>query len=136
MRLGLVVLSRLLRFDASRAFATTALETEFDKAEIGQELLLDALFDEHDGPRNWARKFVEKFEQTELPVSFWLRVLDDPRLEERRGTDNFACGKLVRYPLASVSGDWLLTALARDDIGSKIASWLEKADTAPVRPVP
>jgi len=57
--------------------------------------------------------------------------LDDPRLEERRGTDHFACGKLVRYPIASVSGDWLLTALARDDIGSKIASWLEKADALP-----
>jgi hypothetical protein len=130
--LGLVMLGRLLRFDASRAWAAASLEGEFDKREITEDFLADALFDDHDAPPRWARQFIEgKLAPTELPVGFWIRLLEDPRLREHAGVGAFACTKLALYPITSVAGDWLLAAIGRDDIGPKIAAWLEKAEALP-----
>jgi len=130
--LGVVMLGRMLRYDAARKWATTALDTEFDKTEISEAFLLDAIFDDHAAPGDWAKVFIDtKLEPTELPLAFWLRMLDDPRLSTRRAAGGFAMGKLVKYPIISVPGDWLLLALARDDIGPQIAKWLEKADALP-----
>ena len=133
--LGLVLLGRLLRHVSTKPFAATVLETEFDKKEITPDFLRDALFAPEAGRRGWwAESFIEsKLGPTELPVSFWLAVLDDPRLEDHPSSDRimgFASKKLVAYPIASVSGDWLLDALGRE-IGPNIASWLEKADVLP-----
>jgi hypothetical protein len=130
--LGVLVLGRLLRFDAARKWATMALDTEFDKAEIGEAFLLDALLDGHTGPGAWAKSYIDgKLGPTELPLAFWLRVLDDPRFSMQRAGSAFAMGKLVLYPITSVPGDWLLEALGRDDVGPRIAKWLEKADALP-----
>jgi hypothetical protein len=130
--LGLVVLGRLLRFDAARAFAAAALETEFEQRELTEQFLLDLLLDDDDATRKWVRKYIDKLPSaTTVPVTFWLQVLDDPRLDEVYGVDDYAKRKLVKYPLTSVPGEWLLTALGRDDIGSEITSWLEKADALP-----
>jgi len=130
--LGLAMLGRLLRHPATRAFAASALETEYDKNEITQDFLLDVLF-QGDGARrgSWAESFIDKLGPTELPVTFWLRVLDDPRAEDQAGVVAYASRKLVKYPIASVPGEWLFAALARDAIGETIASWLEKADVLP-----
>ena len=129
--LGLVMLGRLLRFDAARKWATTALEGEFEKREIGEDFLLDLLFEENDGPSAWAKKFIDKLGPTDLPIAFWLKLLDDPRLEDHYDLPDFACRKLMKYPIASVPGDWLLKALGRDDISSEMTSWLAKADALP-----
>ena len=132
--LGIRMLGRLLRFDAARKWATTALDGEFQKSEITEDFLVELLFTNagRGGPRDWAESFIKKkLAPTELPLSFWLRVLDDPRLEDTFHIDGFAFERLSKYPLDAVPADWLLDALGRDDIGSSVSAWLEKADKLP-----
>lgn len=132
--LGVRMLGRLLRYDAARKWATAALDNELQKHEITEDFLLDLLFtdSEYTGPREWAEAFIKKkLAPTELPLAFWLRLLDDPRFPDSYGLDDLAFEKLAKYPIENVNADWLLDALARDDIGSYVSRWLEKVDKLP-----
>jgi hypothetical protein len=130
--LGLKILGRMLRVGHSEKWATTALDNEFQKSEITEDFLIELFFETDGEGEAWAEKFIEKkLGPTELPVAFWLRLLDDPRLEDTYGVDDFAFTRLAKYPIESIPGDWILTALGRDDIGDNVSDWLEKADKLP-----
>jgi len=131
--LGAPMLARLIRYDASRKWALAALDSDFDKKEISQDLLAEMLLSEDDEQSEWAQKFVKKkLQPKELPVSFWIRVIDDKRFRESDAYDtSFPVEQLREHPIADVPSDWLFDAIARYDIGDEIVEWLQKADALP-----
>lgn len=130
--LGVALLGQLLGYGPTMKWANEKLESEFEPKEIGEDFLLAMLLDDDDDRQNFAQRYIKKkFPKTELPFAFWLRVLDDPRLEDRYGIDEFALERLAKYPLASIPGDWILGALVRDDIGDSVGEWLSKAKELP-----
>lgn len=131
--LGAPMLARLLRYDPSRKFAAAALESEFDKKEIGQDILADLLLSEDDEQSDWAQKFIKKhYQPKELPIAFWIRVIDDKRFRDSDAYDtSYPVEKLREHAIADVPADWLFDALSRGDIGDEIVEWLQKADALP-----
>ncbi len=131
--LGAPMLARLLRYDASRKWAIASLESEFDKKEIGQDLLAELLLSEEEEQSDWAQKFIKKnYQPKELPVAFWIRVIDDKRFRESDAYDtSYPVEKLREHDIANVPADWLALALSRSDIGDEIVEWLQKADALP-----
>lgn len=132
--LGVAVLGRLIEFDATRKWAEAALDGEIDPKEITEAFLVEMLLSNESSRVSWAKKYVDKkLGPTSRPLSFWFRVLDDKRLEDdSEDVADWVMGNLTKHvPIGNVPGDWVLDALARDDIGYSVTSWLEKADTLP-----
>src|SRR5262249_33552985 len=81
--LGVAMLARLLGDSATNAWAKSALEGEFDRREIGEDLLVDLVLSPRELKSEWARAYLSaKFQKGELPAAFWVRILDDPRFED------------------------------------------------------
>jgi hypothetical protein len=132
--LGTAMLARMLKHEASRKWATSALETEFDKKEIGEDLLVELLLSEDDEQSDWVQKYIKKnFKPKELPVAFFLRVIDDRRFRESEAYDtDFAMERLqADYKVVDVPSDWLVDALSRSDISDTVIGWLGEADALP-----
>ncbi len=131
--LGAPMLARLIRYEASRKFAIAALDGEFDKKEISLELLAEMLLSDDDEQSDWVQKFIKKkFQPRELPVSFWIRVIDDKKFRESDAYDtSYPVEQLREHPIAEVPSEWLFDALSRGDIGDEIVEWLQKADALP-----
>ncbi len=132
--LGAPLLARMLKYEASRKWATNALETEFDKKEIGEDLLVELLLSEDDEQSDWVQKYIKKnYKPKELPVAFFLRVIDDRRFRENEAYDtDFALERLqADYKVADVPSDWLINALSRTDISYNVIEWLGEADALP-----
>lgn len=130
--LGKVVLGRLLSFPETKAWAENALKTELDKRELGEAFFVELLFSGDHDRIGFATKFLdERFTPEELPIAFWVRVLDDPRSRDDNRPRSYAIGRLTKLDVGDAEGDWILGALARDDIGSSIAQWLTKAERLP-----
>jgi len=100
---------------------------------MSEPFLIDMLLSPNDECTKWAQGYLDqKFQPDELPTSFWLRALDDERLEDAPyGVESFLTKRLTKRSVASAPADWVLDALARDDIGSAIADWLTKAEALP-----
>jgi len=132
--LGTAMLARMLKYESSRKWATNALETEFDRKEIGEDLLVELLLSEDDEQSDWVQKYIKKhYKPKELPVAFFLRVIDDRRFRENEAYDtDFALERLqADYKVADVPSDWLINALSRNDISYNIIEWLGEADALP-----
>jgi hypothetical protein len=130
---GPALLGRLLAHDAAHGFASKALSNEFEKQEIGRELLIEWLFAESSEKNEFAREFLEeKFRPAELPVEFWLGVLNDRRIaEDYTELASFAFEQLTKHPTPSVPFDFLVEALGREDIGTEVSKWLEGLESLP-----
>jgi len=132
-QLGLVMLGRLAGFSLTTKWATAALGTEFDKKELTEPFLIDMLLSPEDECSKWAQTYLDKkLGPDELSMSFWMRALDDRRIEDASyKVSRFILERLTKLKVETAPGDWLLDALARDDIGSAIAEWLKKAEALP-----
>jgi hypothetical protein len=132
-RLGPEMLGRLLRFNATRKWATLALDTEFERKELGEAFLLDMLLGGSVHGFLWAKAYIKKkYKPDELPLSFWMRAVDDPRLEKANDdTREYVVEELTRFPVGTAPGEWLLAALAREAIASDIGEWLSEAESLP-----
>jgi hypothetical protein len=128
--LGLPVLLRLLRYDASREWATNALKTEFEAREFDLDLLARLVVDA--ATSDFAREFLsERFGKTELPASFWIGILRGDLDDAPWDTADHALEQLAEYPLTTLPAEFLLEALANDDWGYTVADWLENAAALP-----
>ena len=132
-QVGLLMLGRLVAFSATSKWAIAALETEFERKEVTEPFLIDMLLSASDDCSRWAQGYLDrKFRPDELAMSFWIRVLDDPRTKDASyKVSRFLVDRLTKLKVESAPGDWVLDALARDDIGSAVADWLKKAEALP-----
>ncbi len=132
-QVGLVMLGRLAAFSVTTKWATAALGADFEKKELPEPFLIDMLLSPEDECTQWAQAYLDKkFRPEELPMSFWMRALDDPRLEDASyKVARFMTERLTKQKVESAPAEWVLDALARDDIGSAIADWLTKAEALP-----
>ncbi len=130
--LGVRILGRMLGPSASKNGRKRLWKRSFRKKDIEESFLLEMLYG-NENQTAWARKYAEKkLRPKELPVSFWLRVLDDPRLEnDSEEVDEFAFEQLQKFSIADLPADWLLTAISRDDIGWRFLEWLGEANALP-----
>ncbi len=131
--LGVPMLARLIRYEASRKWATAALENDFDKKEISQDVLAELLLSDDDEQSDWVQKLIKKkFQPRELPVAFWIRVIDDRRFIDSDAYDtSYPVEQLREHPIAAVPAEWIFSAMSRGDIGDEIVEWLQKADSLP-----
>ncbi len=132
--LGTALLARMIKYEASRKWATNALETEFDKKEISEDLLVELLLSEDDEQSDWVQKYLKKnYKPKELSVAFFLRVIDDRRFKENEAYDtDYAIDRLkADYKVADVPSNWLIDALSRNDISFSVIEWLGEADALP-----
>lgn len=131
--LGVTMLGRLVGFDATQKWATTALNGEFDRKELSESFLIDMLFAEESERYDWASEYlVKKYKQGELSMAFWMRILDDPRMEnDGNDVSTFAFEQLEKFKVGDAPGDWILKSIARDDIGWNVGEWLESAESLP-----
>lgn len=128
---GLPMVVRLLRYDASRKWAQTALENEFEPGELTPALLTDlVLWDEQS---RWVRAFLKKrFPKGALKPAFWISVLEDPRMDDAGwDTPSYILEQLGTFPVSVMPAEWILKALANDDWSDEVSTWLEKADALP-----
>ncbi len=132
-QLGLTMLGRLVGISLTSKWATAALEHDWDKKELTHEFLIDMLLSSERDRSVWAETFIDKkLKPEELPMSFWIKALDDPRLKDANyRVARFLTDRLVKQKVEVAPGDWLLDALARDDIGRAIGEWLKKAESLP-----
>ncbi len=131
--LGVQMLGRLVGFDATQKFATKALNEDFDRKELGESFLTDMLFAEESERYDWASEYLDKkYKQGELSMSFWMKILDDPRVEnDSNDVSTYAFDHLEKFKVGDAPGDWILEAIARDDIGYNVGKWLESAESLP-----
>lgn len=133
-KLGVDVVGQLLAFDVTKKWASEALESEFEQKELTDAFLADMLLSNVDERVSWAKKYIDKkLGPATRSLAFWMRILDDKRLEEdSESVGDWVMGHVVKHiPISSAPGDWVLNALSRDDIGYRITAWLEKADALP-----
>lgn len=129
-KLGVRVLGRLLAHPQARPWAERTLETDFDRSELPPLFLRDLLL-AGPGPSEWARRYVAE-KRGELDASFWTALLDDARFAEApHGLAAYVFARLERTTPSVLSGDWLLGALARPELGEHVARWLARADALP-----
>ncbi|MFO0554875.1 MAG: hypothetical protein U0271_41240 [Polyangiaceae bacterium] len=139
--LGARVLGQLLQFNSAVKWAKSALDNDIEDAAIDDDFLVDMLFEDDGGGSDWARAWLERKRKPsttqaqqgrDIPAAFFMRVLDDPRMvADYTDLDDFALKHLQRYPIESIPGDWLLGALARDDIGERVSDWLADGNALP-----
>jgi hypothetical protein len=129
--LGVRIVARMLSASASQKWAAKVLDEEFEKKDYDQGFYVDMLFGSAN-QSNWVRNYITlKLNAQDRPVSFWLGVLDDPRLEGNSSVVEYAFGHLQKLSLAKVPADWLLGALSREDIGWRLLRWLGAATELP-----
>jgi hypothetical protein len=131
--LGLPMVVRLLRYDASRDWAQQALQKEFEPAEISAELLTELLLIDEYEVGDFARTFIaERAPKTQASSTFWISLLEHPRLESGLwDLADYVLERLGDLPLSTLPADWVLRALAHEDWGYTVSDWLEQADALP-----
>lgn len=130
-QVGLPMIVRLLRYPASRKWAQTALENEFEPHEIPHALLGDlALTDENS---RWVRAWLKKrFGAGTLSPGFWIGLLSDPRLDDAAwDTRGWILEQLGAFPIQSLPAEWVLSALLDAELVHEVSAWLEKASALP-----
>ncbi len=133
--LGRELVAELLNVSATQKWATRSLDDAWKREELDLTFLVSMLFGKEE-QAEWAAAYLgRRYRAEELDVSFWIRVLDDERA--RRDDADHTVGvdaakkALSNLPLSKIPADWLLDALAREDLGSSAAAWLRKADALP-----
>ncbi|MEI7894202.1 MAG: hypothetical protein WCI05_14000, partial [Myxococcales bacterium] len=124
---------RLLKHGAATKWAKATLESQFDRKDLDEDFLVDTLLADDDAQSDWVQEHLKKkYKPRELPMRFWIRVLDDSRFPDANSdVDEFVLEQLGKFAVSSIPADWLLGALARDDIQGTVSEWLEKADALP-----
>jgi hypothetical protein len=81
----------------------------------------------------WAQKLLDgKIGIEAFALSFWMRVLDDERIRTQLSVAKWAVARLAKaIPIRTVPGDWILQALAREDVGAEVGRWLSAAEALP-----
>jgi hypothetical protein len=130
--IGVVLLGRLLLFSETKDYAKKSLEGEFDRGEIPEKFLIDMMYSNESDQSEWAQNFLEKkFKPKEMPIAFWIKLLEDPRFPDSWGIDDVALEALSKFKVSELPADWLVKALADDTLGSTVGDWMEKADGLP-----
>jgi len=133
-KLGIEIVGRLVQYDATSKWAKAALDSDFEKKEITETFLADMLLSNVEARVNWAETYIDKkLGAATISLAFWMRVLDDPRIEDdSEAVADWVATRIAKHiPVSAAPADWVLKALARDDIEYEIANWLEKADALP-----
>jgi hypothetical protein len=130
--LGAEFLGRLLVYKQTAGFASKALETAFDRAELPAAFLHDLFYGKPEQLK-WAQGYVRsRYAAAELPPSFWKGLLEDKRREEEPDpVEDLAVKALSAYSPAAIGPEWLLEKAADPSLGDTFAGWLMKADALP-----
>ena len=129
--IGLPLLLRLLNFSETSAFAKKALLESYDRTELTQEFLADQFF-QTAPQRAFVLEYVKaKYQPNELPVTFWLKLLDDPRSADNQQARRDALNMVGTYSYAAIGASWFMDALVKPDLGPTVSGWLRKAESLP-----
>jgi hypothetical protein len=130
-QLGVQLLGRLLSYPATLGWASKSLLEGFDRNEI-KDAFLSELFYGVPNQRNFVVAYVgAKYQPNELPPSFWIKLLDDPRQADNAQARTEALNQLGKYTYGSIGAKWFLDALMRNELAPKVSQWLQKADSLP-----
>jgi len=128
--LGFATLLRLLNQRETMAWAKKQLDEGFDRDELAEPFLRDALFGTH-AERGWFVAYqAAHWKKGELDPGFWMRSLDDVRSRDNYPATQAAVQALATYPVAALPAGWLLDALARP-FGPTVAGWIGAAESLP-----
>jgi hypothetical protein len=128
--LGFATLLRLLNQRETGAWAKKQLDEAFDRDELPEAFLRDALFGTHAERNWWVAYHAAHWKKAELDPGFWMRSLDDPRARDNAQAYQSALNGLGAYPVASLPAAWLLDALSRP-YGPTVAHWMAAAESLP-----
>ncbi len=129
--LGFVFLGRLLASSETTKFAAKALTESFDRSEITEAFLIEMIYGAPQQHAFAKAYFAAKYRPKELPTTFWIKVLDDPRRVTNRGAVSYALTELGKYALSEIGTSWLIDALTRDETSTTVADWLSRAEALP-----
>lgn len=129
---GLTMVLRLLRYDASRRWAEAALDKDFDPSEVTPAMVADLLL--VDATARFARDWISRrMPKGALSAAFWIELLAREHGSDAPwDVDSHCLEQLAEYPVSSLPADWVLEALSNDDYGDEVSGWLEAADALPI----
>ena len=128
--LGLPTLVRLLNQRETAAWAKKQLDEGFDRDELPEAFLRDALFGTYAEMTWFTTYHASHWKKGELDPGFWIRSLDDARARNNHLALQAALQALGAYPVAQLPAAWLLDALAKP-YGATVAQWVAAAESLP-----
>jgi hypothetical protein len=128
--LGFATLLRLLNQRETMAWAQKQLTEGFDRDELPEPFLRDALFGSH-AERNWFVAYhAAHWKKAELDPGFWMRSLDDARARDNYPATQVALQALAAHPVHTLPTGWLLDAISLP-YGPTVAGWIGAAESLP-----